>query len=260
VGVSVIALPLDVVALMAWWHCRGRLGSPTRAAIGYVAAAVLASLGVGPIGSGIRQKRRRVQTRRGACRWLQSRACTLSATAATTSAAWLSAHAPARGPRPLTATTRPADVTTRHDATASTVAPGCVATSVATSTSSDASISSTRPYDLDAPARSGRIYALPHQVEGLVRDNRMEVRVLFGASSEGPAWRGFCRSRPTARDALSAPRRMRAVQPGRRSSPVSGRRSRARRTTRTVLGSGVAPRRHIASVARSGSEASAAKR
>ena len=29
------------------------------------------------------------------------------------------------------------------------------------------------------------------RVEGLVRDNRVEVRVLFGALSEGPAWRGF---------------------------------------------------------------------
>jgi hypothetical protein len=61
-----------------------------------------------------------------------------------------------------------------------------VTTSVTTSITSDASISSTRPYDLDAPARSGRIYALGYQVEGLLRDNRVEVRVLFGVWSEGP--------------------------------------------------------------------------
>jgi hypothetical protein len=65
------------------------------------------------------------------------------------------------------------------------------ATSVATSKSSDASTSSTRPYDLDAAGRSGRTYALPRQVEGLVRDNRVEVRVLFRASREGPASRGL---------------------------------------------------------------------
>jgi PucR-like helix-turn-helix protein len=40
---------------------------------------------------------------------------------------------------------------------------GCVATSAATSRSSDASISSTRPYDLDAAARSGRDLHVPAQ-------------------------------------------------------------------------------------------------
>jgi hypothetical protein len=63
--------------------------------------------------------------------------------------------------------------------------------SPATCRSSNPSISSTRPYDLDAPARSGRIYALRYQVEGLVRDNRVEVRVLFGASREGSTKRGL---------------------------------------------------------------------
>jgi hypothetical protein len=42
------------------------------------------------------------------------------------------------------------------------------------------------PHDLDAPARSGRIYSFPRQVEGLVRDNRVEVRVLIGASAKAP--------------------------------------------------------------------------
>jgi hypothetical protein len=40
-----------------------------------------------------------------------------------------------------------------------------------------------RPYDLDAHARFGRIYALRYQVEGLVQANWVEVRVLFGAPS-----------------------------------------------------------------------------
>jgi hypothetical protein len=64
--------------------------------------------------------------------------------------------------------------------------PAVVATSAATSKSSNPSISSTRPYDLEAPARSGRIYSPPDKVEGLVQANWVEVRVLFGAS-EGPA-------------------------------------------------------------------------
>jgi len=48
---------------------------------------------------------------------------------------------------------------------------------VATARSSDPSISSTQPDDLDAGARSGRIYTSTDKVEGLVRDNRVEVRV-----------------------------------------------------------------------------------
>jgi hypothetical protein len=38
---------------------------------------------------------------------------------------------------------------------------------------------------------------LTGNVEGLVRDNRVEVRVLFGASQKAPLRRGFRRSRPT---------------------------------------------------------------
>src|SRR5207244_229822 len=37
---------------------------------------------------------------------------------------------------------------------------------------------------------------LTGNVEGLVRDNRVEVRVLFGASQKAPLRRGFRRSRP----------------------------------------------------------------
>ena len=74
-----------------------------------------------------------------------------------------------------------------------------VATSVATSRSSDASIASTRPDDLDAPARSGRIYASTDKVEGLVQANWVEVRVLFGASRKPCKTRGFRRFRAHSR-------------------------------------------------------------
>jgi hypothetical protein len=41
----------------------------------------------------------------------------------------------------------------------------------------------------DAPEPNG--HSAHAHLEGLVRDNRVEVRVLFGASSEGPACRAF---------------------------------------------------------------------
>jgi hypothetical protein len=68
---------------------------------------------------------------------------------------------------------------------------------VATSRSSDASRSSRIVDVMDDLARNGRIGHLIHQVEGLVRDNRVEVRVLFGALRRSPAPRGF--SCPDAR-------------------------------------------------------------
>ena len=46
------------------------------------------------------------------------------------------------------------------------------------------------PYDLDAPARSGPIDASTDKVEGLVRANRVEVRVLFGAYRKAPQTAG----------------------------------------------------------------------
>src|SRR5262245_42065518 len=66
-----------------------------------------------------------------------------------------------------------------------------VATFLATSRSSDASRSSRIVDVMDDLARNGRIGHLPDQVEGLVRDNRVEVRVLFGASQQSLAPRGF---------------------------------------------------------------------
>ena len=62
---------------------------------------------------------------------------------------------------------------------------------LATSRSSYASVSSARRDDTDDLARR-RMWQSSYQIEGLVRDNRVEVRVLFGAS-EGPAKRGFSR-------------------------------------------------------------------
>src|SRR5262245_54979261 len=66
-----------------------------------------------------------------------------------------------------------------------------VATFVATSRSSDASRSSRIVDVMDDLARNGRIGHLPDQVEGQVGDNRVEVRVLFGASQQSLAPRGF---------------------------------------------------------------------
>ncbi|MDA0161340.1 hypothetical protein OM076_13765 [Solirubrobacter ginsenosidimutans] len=50
---------------------------------------------------------------------------------------------------------------------------------------------------IDRIEQNGTDRAGANQVEGLVRDNRVEVRVLFGASQKAPLRRGFRRSRPT---------------------------------------------------------------
>ena len=68
-----------------------------------------------------------------------------------------------------------------------------VATSVATSRSSDPSVSSDFPDESDVVARSGRIGHPGDKVEGLVRDNRVEVRVLFGALTKALRLWGFRR-------------------------------------------------------------------
>jgi len=48
---------------------------------------------------------------------------------------------------------------------------------------------------IDRIERNGKHCAGANQVEGLVRDNRVEVRVLFGACTKAPLCRGFRRSR-----------------------------------------------------------------
>jgi len=47
---------------------------------------------------------------------------------------------------------------------------------------------------IDRIERNGKHCAGANQVEGLVRDNRVEVRVLFGACTKAPLCRGFRRS------------------------------------------------------------------
>jgi hypothetical protein len=60
---------------------------------------------------------------------------------------------------------------------------------------------------VDRKERNGTHCAGANQVEGLVRDNRVEVRVLFGALHESPALSGlspfsgrFCSPGATSRD------------------------------------------------------------
>jgi hypothetical protein len=66
-----------------------------------------------------------------------------------------------------------------------------VRTNLRTSTASEPSRSSSPEDGLSRPGWNGRYGQAMDRVEGLVRDNRVEVRVLFGASSEGPASAGL---------------------------------------------------------------------